>query len=232
MTEGKECRRQRREAEVTMEISVETYQFTCARCAARWTESYQVSQEVDDEGGIRSFYRQGSIPCEAPVSGNVSCPRCHATQARRDPLYGEHLHFDPDEAGRAATVPPPRPEADALPLRPRHAAARTWRRFKFSAVVTLDSTGRSRRHYLSGVPGLMVRAPSCERPTRQQYFPAVIYTDDDRPLRPGDKRVSVVISVPDDDASGHFQSGQHFTLWDGKDIGHGTVVQRLFFHWR
>jgi hypothetical protein len=64
------------------------------------------------------------------------------------------------------------------------------------------------------------------------YFPAVIYTDDDRPLCPGDKGVPVIVSVPDDDASGYFQSGQHFTLWDGKDVGHGTVAQRLFLQFR
>ena len=101
-----------------------------------------------------------------------------------------------------------------------------------AAVVTLDAAGRSSRVYLSGVPGLMVRAPSCRRPTEQQYFPAVIYTDDDRPLRPGDRGVRVIVSVPDDDASGYFESGQHFTVWDRTDIGHGTVAERLFFQWR
>ncbi len=105
----------------------------------------------------------------------------------------------------------------------------TWHRFKFSAVVTLEAAGRSRREYPSGVPGLMVRAPSCQRPNERQYFPAVVYTDDDRPLRPGDKGVLVIISVPNDDASECFQTGQQFTLWDGTDIGHGTVGQRLFF---
>ena len=43
--------------------------------------------------------------------------------------------------------------------------------------------------------------------------------------------IPVTISVPDDDASGFFQTGQHFTVWDGADIGHGTVAQRLFFQW-
>ena len=83
---------------MTIEISVETYLFTCARCAARWTESYQVSQEVDDAGDIRSFYRHGGVPCEAPVSGNVECPNCHATHARRDPLYGGIPDIDPAQA--------------------------------------------------------------------------------------------------------------------------------------
>jgi len=216
---------------VTIETSVETYLFTCARCVARWTESYQVSQEIDDGGDIRSFYRHGGVPCEAPVSGNVQCPNCHATHARRDPLYGVIPDVDLAEAGYPPTVPAQRGEAEVPPLPTRHAAG-SWRRFKFSAVVTLEAAGRSRRQYLSGVPGLMVRAPSCERPTQRHYFPAVLYTDDDRPLRPGDRGVPVTISVPDDDASGYFQSGQHFTLWDGKDVGHGTVALRLFFQYR
>jgi hypothetical protein len=217
---------------VSIEISVETYQFTCARCAARWTESYQVSQVIDDAGAVRSFYRQHGDPCEAPVSGNVECPKCHAMQARRDPIYGVRPDFDPEEAGSPLAVPPPRADTDGPPPPVRRAVAHTWRRFKFSAVVTLETAGRSRRQYLSGVPGLMVRVPSCQRPTQQKYFPAVVFTEDDGPLRPGDRRVSVIISVPDDDASGYFQSGQHFTVWDGTDIGHGTVAQRLFLHWR
>ncbi|MGH3245825.1 MAG: hypothetical protein ACRDOI_06375 [Trebonia sp.] len=216
---------------MAIEISVESYQFTCARCAARWTESYQVSQEIDDAGAIRSFYRRHGGPCEAPVSGNVECPNCHASKALRDPLYGVPPDFDPVEAGRALAVPPPR-AVEAPPGPARHAAAHTWRRFKFSAVVTLEAAGRPGRQYLSGVPGLMVRAPSCQRPTQRHYFPAVVYTDDERPLRPGDRGVLVTISVPDDDASGYFQSGQRFAVWDGADIGHGTVAQRLFFQWR
>ena len=224
---------------MTIEISVETYLFTCARCANRWTESYQVNEVIDDAGAVRSFYRHGGVPCEAPVSGNVECPECHATHVSRDPLYGLVPDVDLTWASLRApvpvSVPAPRGSAEtgtgASPA-PPPPAAHSWRRFKFSAVVTLDAVGRSRRQYLSGVPGLMVRCPSCQRPTQRHYFPAVVYTDDDGPLRPGDKGVPVIISVPDDDASGYFQSGQHFTLWDGKDVGHGTVAQRLFLQYR
>ena len=216
---------------MSVEISVESYLFTCARCATRWSESYQVSQVIDDAGDVRCFYRQHGASCEAPVSGNVECPNCHATKALRDPLYGVRPDSGPEEAGRVPSVPRQRAAEEGLPVPARHAAGHTWRRFKFSAVVTLQAAGRSRQQYPSGVPGLMLRAPSCQRPTKQQYFPAVVYTDDDRPLRPGDKGVPVIISVPDDDASGYFQSGQHFTVWDGTDIGHGTVAQRLSFPW-
>ncbi len=217
---------------MAIEISVESYLFTCVRCATRWTESYQVSQAIDDAGTIRSFYRYHGVPCEAPVRGNVECPNCHDTRSRRDPLYGMLPDFDPEEASHRRACPDRGSASRARQRRPRQPAAGTWHRFKFSAVVTLDAAGRSSRLYLSGVPGLMVRAPSCRRPTEQQYFPAVVYTDDDRPLRPGDRGVRVIVSVPDDDASGYFESGQHFTVWDRTEIGHGTVAERLFFQWR
>ena len=213
-----------------IENSIEYYLFTCARCAGQWFESYQVSQNVDENGDVRSFYRQHGVPCGAPVSGNVVCPECHATRARRDPIYETHPDFDPEEAGHALSVPRPR-AAQALPGPAiRHGVAGTWRRFRFSALVTMDA-GPSARQYLSGVPGLLVRAPSAERPTEQQYFPAVFFSDDDRPLRPGDKGVPVTISVPDDEASGYFGSGQHFVVWDGSEIGHGTVAHRLVLQW-
>lgn len=214
---------------MTIEISVESYVFTCVRCGERWAEDYRVSQVTDDAGLLRSFYRHHGSPCEAPVSGNLDCPNCHDTRAVRDPLYGgapDLGHVAP--AGRPTTVPAQR-GVEISPAPARRPATATWRRFKFSAVLALRSAGPSRRQYLSGVPGLMVRAPSCQFPARQQYFPAFIYTDDNRPLRPGDKGVRVVISVPDYDASGFFQPGQHFTLWDGADIGHGTVAQHLVF---
>jgi hypothetical protein len=222
---------------VAIETSVEYYRFTCARCGARWTEDYQVSEAVDDAGNVRSFYRYHGVSCEAPVSGNVDCPNCHDTRSRRDPLYGTRPDFDPEEAGQVLAVPQPRAEvgdggAEERPRRKRHRAAGTWHRFRFSAVVALEAAGRSRGQYLSGVPGLMVHAPSCLRPTGDQYFPAVISTADGRPLVPGDRGVSVTISVPDDDAAGCFQSGQRFIVWDGTDIGHGTVGQRLSFFGR
>jgi hypothetical protein len=218
-----------------VENSIEYYLFTCARCAAQWFESYQVSQNVDESGDVRSFYRQHGVPCETPVSGNVECPECHATKARRDPVYETRPDFDPEEAGHALSVPRPRDSAEVV-IGPavRRAVAGTWRRFKFSALVTLDAAGdasQPRRQYPSGGRGLMVLAPSAVRPTQHQFFPAVFYTDDDRPLRPGDKAVPVIVSVPDDDAASYFRSGQHFMVWDRKEIGHGTVALRLVLQW-
>jgi hypothetical protein len=217
---------------VLIENSIEYYLFTCARCAGQWFESYQVSQNVDENGDVRSFYRQHGVPCAAPVSGDVECPECHATRARRDPIYETHPDFDPEEAGHALSVPRPRDVAEVVPgPAVRRAVAGTWHRFKFSALVTMDAAARPGLQYPSGARGLLVRAPSAQRPTQHQYFPAVFYADDDRPLRPGDKGVPVVVSVPDDDASSYFQSGQHFIVWDGAEIGHGTVAQRLVMQW-
>ena len=217
-----------------IENSIEYYLFTCARCGAQWTDSYEVSQNVDEDGDIRSFYHHHGAPCGAPVSGNVECPECHATKAVRDPLYGVRPDFDPETAGHALSVPRPR-DAEVVPgpavLR---TAAATWRRFKFSALVTLDAAGdaeRPGRQYPSGGRGLMVRAPSCERPTQHQFFPAVFYTDDDRPMRRGDKGLPAIVSVPDDDAASYFRSGQHFVVWDRAEIGHGTVALRLVMQW-
>ena len=212
-----------------IENSIEYYLFTCARCAGQWFESYEVSQNIDENGDVRSFYREHGVPCGVPVSGNIECPECHGTKALRDPIYETRPDFDPEEAGHALSVPRPRADTGPGPA-VRHAVAGTWRRYKFSALVTLDAAPPGKR-YLSGATGLLVRAPSAERPTQHQIFPAVFCTDDDRPLRLGDKGVPVIISVPDDDARSYFRPGQHFTVWDGTEIGHGTVALPLVLQW-
>jgi hypothetical protein len=216
---------------VIIENSIEYYLFTCARCAGQWFESYEVTQNVDEDGDVRSFYREHGVPCGVPVSGNIECPECHGSKARRDPIYETRPDFDPEAAGHALSVPRPRAAEFHPGPAVRRAVAGTWRRYRFSALLTLDAAPAGKR-YLSGATGLLVRAPSGERPTEHQIFPAVFYAEDDRPLRPGDKAVPVIISVPDDDASTYFGSGQRFTVWDGAEIGHGTVVaHRLVLQW-
>jgi hypothetical protein len=213
---------------VIVETAIESYQFSCARCAAQWTESYEVRQVTDEEGAVDSLYRYHGAPCAAPVGGNVRCQACGSTHVRKDPLYVTPVA----EVEIAVDLPV------SAPLIPRQRAGwGTWHRYKFAASITMDAdvpggrTRRRRREYPSGVPGLLVRAPSFDRPSVHQYFPALFFTDDKRPLRPGDKRIRSIVEVPDDDASGFFQAGQRFTLWDGADIGHGTVAQRIIFGW-
>jgi hypothetical protein len=215
-----------------VETAIESYGFTCARCGARWAVSYEVRQ-ASDEGVTESFYRRGGVPCAAPSGENVACPACHGNRVHLDPLYAAIPPGGLQAQGEARSGPEQQDGTEER-LVPRQRAPGTWHRFKFSAVVTLDATGRSggtARQYSSGAPGLLVRVGSCTRPSLHRYFPAVVFTDDSAPLRPGDKGVYVAVSVPDDDAAGFFQPGQHFTLWDGADIGHGTVAQRLFFSW-
>lgn len=214
-----------------VETAVESYQFTCARCDARWTASYEVSQVTDDAGAIESLYRFHGAPCEAPVGANIECPACHSTRVRKDPLFVTPVAEVETPAGLTIAA------ASVIPRQRKRSAWGTWHRFKFEASVTMDPSvagGRvshRKREYPSGVPGLLVRAPSLQLPSVHQYFPALFFTDDKRPLRPGDKHVRSIVLVPDDDASGFFQAGQHFTLWDGADIGHGTVAQRIVFGW-
>lgn len=216
-----------------VESAVETYLCSCVRCAARWTESYQVNQVTDDAGAVSSFYRHAGVPCEAPAAtGNVRCPNCGSSRVRKDPVYGDTGVSGQDllpGPGMADVV-----ESGAgphVPAVPRPRAPGTWRRFKFAAVVTLDGHGPTHLRYASGAPGLMVHVPSCRQPSVWQYFPAAVFTDDGRALVPGDRGVFATISVPDDDASVYFQAGQRFRLWDGIEVGHGTVALHMIFGW-
>jgi hypothetical protein len=217
-----------------VESAVETYLLTCARCDARWTESYQVNQVIDDSGLVSSFYRHNGVPVEAPAAaGNVRCANCGSTRVRQDRRFdetlarGEAAYAEPAPRGGPAFDP-----RDIPAIVPRQrGSAGTWHRYKFSAVVTMEPPGRGHRQYDSRASGLMVLAANIERPAMRQYFPAVVFTEDGRPLLPGDRGIESTICVPDDNASAFFQSGQRFVLWDGAEVGHGTVAQHLVFGW-
>ena len=138
---------------MTIETSVESYLFTCVRCGARWTEDYQVSQVIDDAGAFRSFYRHHGTPCEAPVSGNIECPRCHATRARRDPLYGLAPELSAAQpAGLPLAVPAQR-VPEGVPAPPQARISLTLPALLNGLVLILISSEAKRRTLEAALQG-------------------------------------------------------------------------------
>jgi hypothetical protein len=100
---------------------------------------------------------------------------------------------------------------------------------RFRALITLDAAapGRNIGRYASPTREMMLRAACLSVPTQHRLFPAEVCWDDHHPLKPGDRAV-VTIKVADDDAEMFFAAGQRFTIWDGSDIGHGTISRQIF----
>ncbi len=103
------------------------------------------------------------------------------------------------------------------------------RQLRYRALIALDPAQPrpAVREYLNHTHTLMVRACCLAMPSYARCFPAELSWDDERPLHPGD-RAEVTITVTDDDAPSFFGAGQRFSLWDGADIGHGTISRRVF----
>lgn len=106
------------------------------------------------------------------------------------------------------------------------------RQFRFRALLTLDpaTAGEDEddpgREYPSGSHDLMIHCGRLDEPALRQLFPALIYTDDDLPLRPGDTDVLATVVVTDDDACDYLGPGQHITLWHGHECGHGVISRQ------
>jgi len=118
------------------------------------------------------------------------------------------------------------------------------RQVRYRALIELDSVpaepnalsmpptphrikGSKPRQYLNHTRALMVRAQCLSNPGYARCFPAELSWEDERPLHPGD-RAEVTITMIDDEASTFFGAGQRFSLWNGTDIGHGTISRRVF----
>jgi hypothetical protein len=117
----------------------------------------------------------------------------------------------------------------------------------FKALLSLDGTAGRPRSPLAGparnpasrrpdglypseAHGLMVCAARRGDAGQRQFFPAVIETDDGEPLRPGDRHShTVTITVNGEDPAEFFAPGGEFTVWNGREIGHGVVSRRVFF---
>jgi hypothetical protein len=101
--------------------------------------------------------------------------------------------------------------------------------FRFRALVALrgGAPGHAARQYVSPTHALMLRAARLRPPGRPRFFSASIAWDDQQPLRAGDRAV-VTITLTDQDAEMFFAVGQRFTLWNGDDIGYGTISRQIF----
>lgn len=101
--------------------------------------------------------------------------------------------------------------------------------FRFRALIALDAAvpGRGVGHYTSPTHALMLRAACLRPPAHHRLFRAKICWADHHALKPGDRAV-VTITVADDDAEMFFAAGQRFTIWNGGDIGQGTISRQIF----
>lgn len=102
------------------------------------------------------------------------------------------------------------------------------RQARFRALIALDQPGGdTAREYANRARGLMVQAHCPGPPGSLRYFPARVCWDGDQTLHPGDHAV-VTITMTDDDAPEFFRPGQHFRLWCGGVIGHGTISRKVY----
>jgi hypothetical protein len=102
------------------------------------------------------------------------------------------------------------------------------RQVRYRALIALDPARMKSKaqEYLNHTHCLMIHAPSLSQPGYSRYFPAEICWDDERALHPGD-HAEVTITLTDDEAAAFLAAGQRFSLWDGMDVGHGTVSRQV-----
>ncbi len=101
--------------------------------------------------------------------------------------------------------------------------------FRFRALVALrgEGPGQAGQQYISPTHALMLCAARLIQPSQQRFFSAKIAWDDQQPLKPGDRAV-VTITLTDEDAEMFFAAGQRFTVWNGHEIGYGTISRQIF----
>lgn len=115
------------------------------------------------------------------------------------------------------------------------------RTVRYRALITIDDvpakavqeTTRPDPH-LASIPrqvsnhthSLMIRAHCLSKPSYARCFPAEISWDDEEPLHPGD-RAEVTLTMIDDEACAFFGAGQRFILWNGEEVGHGTISRQV-----
>ncbi|WP_019634918.1 hypothetical protein [Actinomadura atramentaria] len=97
----------------------------------------------------------------------------------------------------------------------------------YGAVVTVDSTATS----IASPPGpshrVGVRIPGrgASGPRRLE---ALLTTEDDEPLRPGDHARQVTLVTTDERAHELLTTGTRFELWTRHLVGQGAITRRRF----
>ena len=61
-----------------------------------------------------------------------------------------------------------------------------------------------------------------------RIFSALVATSADAAAVQDGNHVIVTISLFCNDPGDYFRAGADFTLWQGRDVGHGVVTRRLF----
>lgn len=95
---------------------------------------------------------------------------------------------------------------------------------RFRALITLDPAGRP-REFPSGTR-VLVHGTRIGDPASGKFFQAVMTSDEENPLRPGDHAV-VTLTIADGDAPAYLAAGQHFMLW-GASTGHGIISRQVY----
>jgi hypothetical protein len=72
----------------------------------------------------------------------------------------------------------------------------------------------------------MTHACCLIEPSHHQYFPAVIYRDEELRPRPG-VHVVVTVALIDGEAEAYFAPGQRFTIWSDAVVGHMVCADGL-----
>jgi len=118
---------------------------------------------------------------------------------------------------------------DAGPGRGSAGEVHDVRPFRFRALIALKAAapGHHPKHYGNPTRALMLRAANLRSPRCQRFFSAEIAWEDQQPLRPGDRAV-VTVTLVDEDTEMFFAAGQRFSLWNGSDIGYGTISRQIF----
>ncbi|KAB8194042.1 hypothetical protein FH608_017785 [Nonomuraea phyllanthi] len=102
---------------------------------------------------------------------------------------------------------------------------------KVRALITLlpPEEGGLSHQLPSRTRSLIVRGRHQEgHEVHSRPFPAAISTEDEQPLRPGDKDHIVSMLIHDDAAVDYLRPGEGFQLWYGHEVGSGVVSRRLF----